>query len=201
MSRQQRIKEYPALRCPIFTFSDLHACHAHCSSCSLESKCPCTAFCCGCPPCNVWLQVVASHRCTWLDLRAGDIPRDGVERPHRRTSQGKTSGVSPVVGGDGLRECAAAERRGVGWRVRRATTGSVRANRPMATECRHRVDDAGSSVEVYLGWGTCWDEGGGLGGQALSGRCSDRTPSRWRSGVDQGEPVRRSTNIRLLGFR
>jgi hypothetical protein len=29
-------------------------------------------------------------------------------------SQGKTSAVSPVVGGDGLRECAAAERRGVG---------------------------------------------------------------------------------------
>jgi len=60
-------------------------------------------------------------------------------------SLGKTSAVSPVVGGEGLRECAATGPRGVGWRVRRATMGSVRANRPMATECRCRVDYAGSS--------------------------------------------------------
>ncbi len=33
----------------------------------------------------------------------------------------------------------------MGWRVRRATMGSVRANRTMATGCRRRVDDAGSS--------------------------------------------------------
>jgi hypothetical protein len=35
----------------------------------------------------------------------------------------KTSAVSPVVGGDDLRECTAAERRGMGWRVRAGHDG------------------------------------------------------------------------------